>query len=102
MSTTLDRPSIAQPRMQTPPSATLPPETWMGVAIAAHMFERPVAPISAPPIALNIDRHPASHSPGPAWPAFRAAARPKHARYLSFGDRDHLLRYVQARAEIGS
>jgi hypothetical protein len=78
------------------------PRTWIGVAIAAHMFDRPVARIRVPSAALAEEHPAAGHAAGPAWPAFRGAARPKHPRYLSFADRDHLLRYVRARAEIGS
>lgn len=102
MSTTLDRPPIAQPRTQTAQYATQEPKAWMGMAIAAHMFERRVAPINPRPIAVPVHRHPAGRSPRPTWPAFRPAARPKHARYLSFADRDHLIRYIRARAEISS
>jgi hypothetical protein len=102
MRTTIDRPAIAQPRTPSPRHETPASETWMGMAIAAHMFERPATPISAPPIASHVDQRPTGHAAGPAWPAFRAAPRPKHARYLSFADREHLLRYAQARAEMGS
>ena len=74
----------------------------MGVAIAAHRFEHPAAPISAPLSAPAVDALPAGHANVPAWPAFRAASRPRHARYLSFADREHLLRYARARADIPS
>jgi hypothetical protein len=75
-------------------------ESWMEVAIAAHRFEHPVAPISGPPDAAPVETLPAGTANGPAWPAFRAIARPRHARYLSFADREHLLRYARARADI--
>ena len=89
--------------MQTSrPTATEAPGTWIGVAIAAHMFDRPIPRISVPSGAPAAEQPAPGHAAGPAWPAFRGAARPKHPRYLSFGDRDHLLRYVRARAAIGS
>ena len=74
----------------------------MGVAIAAHRFEHAAAPIIAPLSAPVVDTLPTGPANTPAWPAFRPAARPKHARYLSFADREHLLRYARARADIPS
>lgn len=74
----------------------------MGVAIAAHRFEHPATPISPPSSAPVADTLRAGHAHVPAWPAFRAAAQPRHARYLSFADPAHLLRYAKARADIPS
>jgi len=103
MSSTLDRPPTDPSTIQMSRRAAADaPGSRIGVAIAAHMFDRPIARIRVPSAAAAAERPTAGHAAGPAWPAFRGATHPKHPRYLSFGDRDHLLRYVRARAEIGS
>ncbi|HET9519506.1 MAG TPA: hypothetical protein VFO73_00505 [Candidatus Limnocylindrales bacterium] len=64
--------------------------------------DQPIWAARVPSAAPAAGRPAAGHAAGPAWPAFRGAVHPKHPRYLSFGDRDHLLRYIRARAEISS